>query len=71
MCISIIVLLYKFYVQAEVMKHEKSDTGSRRYRCYKYWSILLSSATIVAGLATIAVVIAVYIYIVYPKMYHG
>ena len=57
-------------MQAEVMKREKSDMGSWRYRCYKYWSILLSSATIVVGLATILVIIAVYIYIVHPKMHH-
>lgn len=58
-------------MQTEVMKHEKSDTTSQRYRCYKYWSILLSSATIVVGFSMIVVAIAVYIYVVYPQMYHG
>ena len=61
----------KINMQAEVMKQEKGDTTSRRYRGYKYCSILLSLATIAVGFAMAVTVFAVYIYIVYPQMYHG
>ena len=64
-------MVLNIYMQTEVMKHEKGDTVSQRYRCYKYWSILLSLATIIVGFSIIIVAIAVYIYVVYPQMYHG